>query len=198
MNSEPESDSDADEFILDNPRLYYVVLKFLNMAPTLPKEPNCNLEPLQTLKLRLNNDCTANSSSVMVTRASAKTDVRKKIETSFRDLSSDLQGFSQKLDFIFDCILDMLNRMRAIQARVAALEEAQNKPNTPTYSEAFIFRPQTNVRLEKFEYFSSEEERKRRINEVCVTHPPVSSDKPQSTEHLEEVLTSVLEKPGTR
>ena len=78
---------------------------------------------------------------------------------------------------------------------MAALEEVQNKPKTLTYCETSISRPQDNFRLDKLKYFSGEEERKRRINQVRVTHPSKKSDNTQSTEHLKEVLTSVLKFP---
>ena len=108
MYSDPESDFDADEFLLDNPRLYCGVQKCLNMVPTLPNEPNCNLVPLETLKLRLINDRAADNTSATGTKASAKTDEGKKVQDSFCDLTSDLQSFSQKLDSIFDCALSVL------------------------------------------------------------------------------------------
>ena len=41
-----------------------------------------------------------------------------------------MQDFSRKLDFIFDCVSGVLDRIKAMEAHVAALEEAQNKPNT--------------------------------------------------------------------
>ena len=79
---------------------------------------------------------------------------------------------------------------------MAVLEEAQNKPYAPTCFEAIISRPESNGRHEKLEYFSSEEERKRRINQVCIIQPSVNPDNLQSTEHLKEVLALVLENSG--
>ena len=81
MYSEPESDSHADEFLLDNPRFYYSVQKCLNLVPTLPKEQNRNLVPLETLNLRLIMDRTADNSSARVTGVSAIPMSARKLRT---------------------------------------------------------------------------------------------------------------------
>ena len=112
-------------------------------------------------------------------------------------MSTDLQKLAQKFDSIFDFVLGVLDRMEGAEARVAALEEVQQQPETPTYSEALNSRPQDNSRLEKLKFFSSEEERKKLLSQVCFTHPSVSSDSPQSCEHVKGILTSLLKISGS-
>ena len=87
------------------------------MVPTVSSNQSCNLAPIETLKLRLIDAPAVYNPNARVNMASAKTNEHKNFEDSLGDLFTNLQGFSQKLASIFDCVLGVLDRMEAMEAR---------------------------------------------------------------------------------
>ena len=120
------------------------------------------------------------------TKSSVRIDGNKKIDDMIKDLQNSFSIVTKKLDSIIECMVDMNDRMTHIedtvctlQAEIIQLKEGISK--SKTYSEvasisASVPEQPNNDRLDRLEFLSSEDERKKRILEAVVTDPDVSED----------------------
>ena len=97
----------------------------------------------------------------------------------------------------------MDERMTEINDRVIKLEHRRNTPASPepslalsyaetvgtaSYSTNLIQTPPPAELLEKIEYISSDNDRRRNLLKVKVTHPAISKSSPNLEEHVKQIF----------
>ena len=123
-------------------------------------------------------------------RSSQKYD-KSIFEEHCRDISNDFANIHKKLDKLLDSFFGVVDVVESMEQRVAALEESRKMHTCPPQSYAAATTPTgleqvntTDDRLRKLEYQSSEEDRRKRLLQVSVTHPSIDS----SSNNLSEMI----------
>ena len=120
-----------------------------------------------------------------------RSDQRKQMDDTFKELTTDLSLLHKKLDTVRSCMHQMFDTLEDFEARLTALENRETNPST--YSDAVSVsrrsenRHADSERIEKLELSSSEEERRRKLLEVHLNHPsidPTSEDLPTAVTHF--------------
>ena len=130
-------------------------------------------------------------------RKSDRIDERKKLEESYRELQQDFVKIHKRLDDFWDLMSGILDKMEVIDERLSKVEgleerlikleeNARQEPEVQTYSAAVRSQPvpvDTN-RIEKLEFLSSEDERKKRLLHSTITHPNINKNSENLKNHV--------------
>ena len=135
-----------------------------------------------TSKLRRKLKNCKNPKPSTLTLRSSKQD-RSEIEESLSDLVRDSGEFHKKMQLLQDCMVSILDKFDALEARILSLERASTQTSgTDGSSYAAVAAAASSNesratldRVVKLEYQSSEEERKRRLLQVSLTHPEIDT-----------------------
>ena len=162
------SDLSSSEDESQSSRVQNACSSLLNAKP----EFKLNVKPNSVIRTKLNS-CKSAKKSPRKLRSNGKTTDRKIIEESFQELSSYIMGVHRKLGVIVDSVLDVLDRMDALENRLNDIEDTlkKSKASEPSYANTVITGSSSNSRLDKLEYISSEEARKNRLIQISLTNP---------------------------
>ena len=185
MSGESGSDSDYEN---ETPNKTNVAIdKFLKTKPDYISSKKSKVKSIHEMKSKLEK----NKPFPVSKRTSVRNDERKKVEECFRDLQSDFSNLCKKFDSVYECIHTMLDRMELIENRLEKLEKTENeRPITPSYSD--VVNSNESERLEKLEYITSEDERKRRLLHVTLTHPQIDSSTASLSDHVRQFMIDVM------
>ena len=126
-----------------------------------------------------------------------------KTENHTTSIAHEITELSQKM-------ISMDERMTEFNDRMTKLEQGRITPTSqepslaPSYanivgtassSTNVIQTPPPAERLEKLEYISSEDERRRKLFQVKVTHPAISNRSPDLEEHVKQFFAQQLNMP---
>ena len=190
MHSESD-DSDLEESFVDceaTDKIEIEILSLLSRKPTFISTMSRNSNNLGDFKQQL-----ANCVSISSKRSSSRLDDKKKVEDAFRELSSELTNLAKKFDSIINSVMGVIDEVEDLRSRVSELEKKSEQPRPASFARAAAL-PATNHddRLEKLEYLSSEEERKRRILEITITHPSIDYNSNDLEAHTKTFLASQM------
>ena len=97
------------------------------------------------------------------------------IQNTLREISDDILSLHSKIEGLFSTMDSVLDKIECLETRIEILEN-NRASSMETYSSAV----QRNMdeknlnRVERLEYFASEQEREKRICELTITHPSFS------------------------
>lgn len=170
------SSEDSDiEFSTPSKKLRSAISKCQTMTAT-------DVQPSSSATLR-KNLIKATHGNLKKNLRSAKSGDRKEIEDSLRELVQDSAEFHKKLQSLQECVHGILDSMERLEDRVAVLEAgaAAIGQAGPSVSYADVAArvkdatAQSRGRIDRLEYMSSEEERKRRMMHVTICHPTIDT-----------------------
>ena len=210
------SDSDGESLSVDgnpNSRIHKAASDYLSDKPThIVKAKSKRTMDIRSKLQKLNSS---------KSRQSSRIDSNKRLEDICKDVQSDLSCISGKFDMFVECLLELSEKVEDLEKRVviiernsssslphASLDQIENlekrvvfieqKTNSPTYSAVASAERRTTDdrvdgdRLDRVEFLTSEDERKRRLLEVTITHPDIDKDANQLDEHIKKFLTSKI------
>ena len=127
-------------------------------------------------------------------RQSSRIDSKKKLDDYFRDLAADFSSMSRKFDTICDCISNLFDRLDALEETVTKVSEKLSHPPLPPPPPFHSYAgaagcPPDGQRLDRLEYASSEEERKKRLLEISLSHPDIDTSNPDLASHVRQFLS---------
>ena len=157
-----------------------------------------NSQNLSTIRSKLLSSQLPSSGESVNLRNTASRRDRDKIDDSFKSLSDDIKNFQTKLNSIYDCVLSVLDSVESLQNRVKALEDNSSSQTTTsnTYSAAILGDAEkSRQRLDRLEFLSSEDERKKRTLQVSVTHPSIDQNASDLENRLECFFQDVMKMP---
>ena len=135
-------------------------------------------------------------------KKSPRIETNKQVDGVLKDLKTDLSNLMSKFDklyTLFPCFVDTLEIM---EERVTSLESELRgfltkfensksmSSDATTYRDALTSND--SQRLTKLEYANSEEERKKRHLEICITHLSIETSSSNVSEQLKSVFRDVL------
>ena len=176
-----ELDSSDEEYITDEGSSQAALRKCQNKKPVFL---NANKSNSRNIKGKIKKMSETTSSRE---RQSSRVDNRKQLEDYFKDLSADFSCMMKKFETILEAITNIYDRLDDLEKQVS---KKSAKPAVATYASA-LKSPEI-ARLEKVEQFTSEEERKRRILEVSITHPDIDPSQPNLPEHVKNFMAGKL------
>ena len=159
-----------------------------------------------TVKKRLKNIQTKINKNKYKEGPSTRKNVKNitKLDTVQKDIQSDFDKLMKKVDTIFEILGEIFDEVEDLDQRVTKIEskpdlsrevealgsrilEIETKSNC-SYSKVTTMSPasrnnnadENENRLDKLEYSSSEEERKKRLLHVMVTHPTIDKENTDS------------------
>ena len=99
-----------------------------------------------------------------------------KVEDSLRELSNEALQFSQKLNCIIDSFISIVDTIETLDKRISVIEAGNhNRGESQSYAAIASQTLKSNDgRIGKLEYQNSEEDRKKRLLEVSITHPSIN------------------------
>ena len=185
------SESDSDEYSLASS----TADKLLTRVPDYIKRTKSRKKLFEIRSLLPKgkpDDCTKKSSS--------RIDNNKKMEDVLKDIRADFTKILSKFDHLYSLIPAIVDSLDMFEERVSKLEEelfefksASSKTSIPSptpYRDALASND--SERLNKLEFFNSEEERKKRSLEVCFTHPNIQTSSVNVSEQLGSLLRDTL------
>ena len=127
-------------------------------------------------------------------RPNSSTNVdKKKIDSTFHELSLDLVRLNNNFECLIECVknvlvhIDELNIIRAkietLNDRITQLERRHTLQSTASFKGNQFHTDQSN-RIDKLEYVTSERERENRLLQVVITHPCITPDSNNLTDHI--------------
>ena len=129
-------------------------------------------------------------------RKSGRTENKKKVDDSYKEIMDDFGKLYKKIDIFYGALQEVHTYLDELEDRIIAIE----KENKKTYAKITASPPlgptnvdrtkQTDNRIEKLEFLTSEEERKRRLLQVTLTHSEINSN--SDMEAVKVFLTSKL------
>ena len=193
-----DSESDYTDAISDSESENGEVFKKLRYLEHF--KPDYKIDKYTTMadKLRTKlNTCKGTSNVENPGRRSDRIDDRKKLEESYRELQQDFVKIHKRLDNFWDIMSGILDKMEVIDDRLSKVERfeerlikleenARQEPEVQTYSAAVRSQPvpvDTN-RIEKLEFLSSEDERKKRLLHSTITHPNLNKNSDDLKNHV--------------
>ena len=174
--------------------------KLLSMKPDFVKQ--CKSK----MKIKEVKNALSKSRETHPAPSSSRTSARKstfdnvaKIEECYLQLQKNIQNVQNGLDIFHECITGCVESIEMLEERVLAIEHYLEKnwkiiPNPAPIPAPFrdaLLNDDTR-RLDKLEFLSSEEERKRRMLEVSITHPGLDPNSQNLTEHVKSFMENVL------
>ena len=185
MSGESGSDSDYENETTNKTNV--AINRFLKIKPDYIPSKKSKVKSIHEMKSKLEKSKPFPVSK----RTSVRNDERKKVEECFRDLQSDFSNLCKKFDSVYECIHTMLDRMELIENRLEKLEKTENeRPIIPSYSD--MVNSNESERLEKLEYITSEDERKRRLLHVTLTHPQIDTSTVRLLDPARQFLIDVM------
>ena len=166
-----KSNRDITEDFIDS-ALNKSIKKCLNMKPEL----SLNSKVISVKDMRDNlNRCNVRKSSRIVNKnlkLNNMTNDRTMIQNTLREISDDILSLHGKIEGLFstmDCVLD---KLESLESRIEVLEKSRAS-NADSYSSVVQRNINDNDlnRVERLEYFASEQEREKRMCELTITHP---------------------------
>lgn len=108
-------------------------------------------------------------------------DDRQKIDDSIRSLSGGLKNLSSDLDTYTDSINEIMDMISVLYERLEEIDKKLTAPTNVSYADITRSNLDAPVstnekRLEKLEYQSSENERLNRVHQVTITHPALDGN----------------------
>lgn len=184
------SDSESDQFLSDEDnetRINSAINNCLSLKPTYVKANKSKAKNMNNLRSQLQK-CTTTTTKQ---RSSARIDDKKKLEEYFREMSTDFSNLGKKFDTIISCLTGVFDKIDEIESRMNDLESRATIQQGSLYADiaAAPPRPPDDARLDKIEYITSEEERKRRSLEVSLTHPDIDHSTEDLNNHLRVFLS---------
>ena len=126
-------------------------------------------------------------------RQSSRIDSKKKLEDYFRELAADFSNLSKKFDTVCECVSDFFDRMESLEKTVETLSKKPSPPPPPPSFASVLNNAPDSVRIERLERVSSEDERRRRLLEVSITHPLIDVSTPDLSSHMKQFLSSRMQ-----
>ena len=160
----------------------------LNMEQELAHNPQSRSIP----SLRKNLEKCANTKTTKGLRSNGKSDERKKVEDSFREVSTDLLALQRKLDGVFECVMELLDKVESLETRIECLENKQNERSYAAVTSNTSSSEDTIQRMDKLEFFNSEQERNKRSLEVSICHPNINPNDAQLEYHLKDFFSDTM------
>ena len=203
LSSSSDSDSETDSPLTD-----CLADKLLSMNPQYEQRtPNINSQLEQRHKSR---KTISNLKSVLdkqnkgsSPKRSNRIDSKKKIEDCLKDLQCDFERLANKFQSLHELLPSLLESMDAMETRVTAVEDqiseiysqqilplSSNSSHPTPFRDALISND--SQRIDKLEYISSEEERKKRSLEVSVTDPSINIGSNNLSQQIEKLFTDKL------
>ena len=190
--SDYESATDEEDSSMVNK----AIEKCLKMKPDLVISEKSKHKSLQDLRTKLQKSSKVNVKCGNNQRASNRINDRKKIEDCFHELTNDFAGLFDKFNTVIECVSEMIDRMEEIEDRVLLLEKNSSKTvitnvlPAPTFAE--ITKCETDNRIEKLEFASSDQERVRRLLQVTLTHPKLDTKTQDLNQHVRNFMVTDL------
>ena len=185
-------DSDTTDSEEVPAKLKKAMKNFADMKPDFKVSKKSKASTYQNLKNRLAKSKSQNTPQ----RSSTRIDQRKQVEDCFKDLQESFGCIVKKLDVVYDCITNILDGMTVFEQRLTKLEKDSGASrNTATYSQ--VARTTEAERIEKLEYAMSEEERKKRMLQVSITHPSIDLTAGDPSECMKRFFATTM-KMGRR
>ena len=132
------------------------------------------------------------------TKKSGRLDTKKQIEELCKDLNSSFVCLSNKFNTAINCIMEISTKMTELEHEVDKLKEQVDKlkievSKPKTYSDVAatssrISDPPNNERLDRVEFLTSEDERKKRSLEIIVSCPNIKKE----SEDLKKDVSMIL------
>ena len=212
-----ESSSDEDSSVEDR-EVGNASRECLDMVPEMiTAEKSMRKVKLKKLRKRLDK-CDASST---VVRTSSRLDNKRQLDDHFKDLLADNESVRKKLSYIHDFLSDMFDTVNDLsetcdkqECRINDLERTVKQQTDKivgitsrppsTYSGAVTTgisgAPSQSIpshsdsgrRIDKLEYTASEEERRRRLLQVTITHPEISQNNSNVVSDTKSFLVNKL------
>ena len=130
-------------------------------------------------------------------KKSILTEDRKKLEDTLAKLSFEVSEFQTKLGEILNCVQILYDGFQNLEQRMDEIEQKVASANA-SYAAAAA-RPQNSEpsmaaqgRVEKLEYMVSEEERKKRILQISITHTSIDNNVADLSAHIKTFLSTSM------
>ena len=109
------------------------------------------------------------------------------------EIKSDLSKHHDKMDKLLQILLVFLDKVGDLEQRIISLENHQSS-TSKSYSTAVTSHNDSpnNDRIERLEYLSSEEERKKRLLQVSLKHPLIDLNSPDLCKHVKDFMCQTL------
>ena len=183
-----ESDYESLDSSLNSP-LRSAIKTALNMEADKP-----NSDPIRDRINKLMNapSTSGNGSSGKHTRLKAAKNSVDPIKDCITQMKDELLMHNDRMDKLFQILIMILDRVGDLEKRLFSLENRQSTPSQ-SYSSAVthIDTPSIN-RIERLEYLSSEDERKKRLLQVSIKHPLIDINSTDLCKHMKEFMAQTL------
>ena len=193
-DSEEESDFHTDSDEESQNRVKKAVNSFISKKPVMNKTSKSKADSFTELKSKLNKFTSTKP------RQSTRLDTKKDAENVLREMKAEIEAVSKKFDTVIGCVLELFDKIESqdetiarLDARLTILESRPLSYANVVSSQQPEHAPQTGDRLDRLEYLSSEENRKKRILEVTITHPDINKDTSDLKAHVREFLSNQLD-----
>ena len=132
-------------------------------------------------------------------------------------MHADLLNLTNKFDTVIECVLGVVEGLDKLEKRIEALEGSseqssikdidnrlkivESKQSVPSYASVTTSHPQNivptdNDRLDRVEFLTSEEERKKLLLEINLTHPEINNGDSNLENHLKHFCSSKMGMPN--
>lgn len=183
----PITNSLADQLLAMTPQPYNPSI--------LENSRNNSRKLISKVKSALKNN------QITSTKRSGRVESKKNIEECFKDLQGDFIMLAKKFNTLYEIFPEMIETIESLESRITASEERINKienslktvpkPKNPTpFRDALVSCD--SQRIDKLEYLSSEEERKKRSLEVLITDPSITDNATNLQELTQKLFTDKL------
>ena len=150
--------------------------KCLNMKPEYSS--NSKIISVKDIRSNLNRMNIRKSNRIVNKnlKVNSLTTDRARLQDSLREISEDIQSLHGKIEVLFTTMDSVLDKLEGFEKRIEVLENIRTS-NQESYASA-VQQNMNNKdlnRVERLEYFASEQEREKRICELTITHSSFSA-----------------------
>ena len=205
------SDSESEtEFSNPSIILQKAIHDCMNMEPEATASVVSVKQRLSSIKKKL-----VKNSPTETPNTRKNTQKFNKLDSVQKDIHSDFEKLMKKVDTMFELIGNVFGEVESLECRVAEIESKPNaleevkslesriaqleSKQSVTYSQVTSMIPPVNNlksvanedRIDKLEFSGSEDERKKRLLHVILTHPTIDKDNTDSNK-IKVMMTNIL------